>query len=75
MDTGAVSTSSTIANAIQGLQKNQAQIEQTAQNIASGSLDPQDVVSLSQAAIGFKANAAVIRTEDQATQSLLDITA
>lgn len=75
MDAGSVSTSSTISNAVQGLQKNQAQIEQTAQNIASGSLDPQDVVSLSQAATSFKANAAVIRTDNEMTQQLLNITA
>jgi flagellar hook-associated protein FlgK len=75
MDAGSVSTSSAISTAIQGLQKNQAQIEQTAQNIASGSLDPQDVVSLSQAATSFKANAAVIRTDNEMTQSLLNITA
>ena len=75
MDAGSVSTSSTISNAVQGLQKNQAQIEQTAQNIASGSLDPQDVVSLSQAATSFQANAAVIRTDNEMTQQLLNITA
>jgi flagellar hook protein FlgE len=75
MDAGSVSTSSAISNAVQGLQKNQAQIDQTAQNIASGSLDPQDVVSLSQAATSFKANAAVIRTDNEMTQQLLNITA
>jgi flagellar hook protein FlgE len=76
MDAGSVSTSSAISTAIQGLQKNQAQIDQAAQNIASGtSLDPQDVVSLSQAATGFKANAAVIRADNEMTQQLLNITA
>ena len=75
MDTGSVSSSSAIANAVQGLQKNQAQIDQTAQNIAGGSQDPQDIVSLSTAATSFKANAAVIKTDNAVNQSLLNITA
>ena len=46
-----------------------------AQNIAGGSQDPQDIVSLSQASTSFKANAAVIRTDDQLSKTLLDIKA
>jgi len=75
MDVGSVSTSSTTANAIEGLKKAQSQLEQASQNIASGSQDPQDIVSLSQAATGFKANAAVIKTDDELTKTLLDIKA
>jgi hypothetical protein len=76
MDTGAVSLSTAQSNALQGLKKNTDQLDQAAQNIASGSsLDPQDVVSLSQAATGFQANAAVLKATNQATQSLLNITA
>lgn len=64
-----------INTAIEGLKKAQTKIEDTAQNIAAGSLDPEDIVSLSLAANSFKANAAVIRTENENTQALLDITA
>ena len=64
-----------INTAIEGLKKAQTKIEDTAQNIASGSLEPEDIVSLSLAANSFKANAAVIRTENENTQALLDITA
>ncbi|HVT51864.1 MAG TPA: hypothetical protein VHE77_09865 [Dongiaceae bacterium] len=76
MDTSAVTLSTAQTNALQGLQKNTQQIDQAAQNIASGtSLDPQDVVSLSQAATGFAANAAVLKATNETTQSLLNITA
>lgn len=75
MDVGSVSSSSTISNAIEGLKKSQNTLQQAAQNIAGGSQDPQDIVSLSQAATGFKANAAVIKTDDQLTKTLLDIKA
>jgi len=76
MDTSAVSLSTAQTNALQGLKKASDQIDQTAQNIAGGSsLDPQDVVSLSQAATGFKANAAVLKVANETTQSLLNITA
>ena len=69
------SVNSSIANAIDGLKKAQNTVGQAAQNIAGGSLDPQDVVSLSQGANNFKANAAVIKTADEMTKSLLDIKA
>jgi hypothetical protein len=76
MDTSAVSLSTAQTNAIQGLKKNADEIDQAAQNIASGSsLDPKDVVSLSQAATGFKANVAVLKATNETTQSLLNITA
>lgn len=70
-----IASSTAISTAIEGLKKAQGQIEDTAQNIAEGSLNPEDIVSLSLAAASFKANAAVIRTENQNTQALLDITA
>ena len=75
MDVSSVSTNSTISTAIEGLKKAQSQLEGAAQNIASGSQDPQDIVSLSQAATSFKANAAVIKTDDEMTKTLLDIKA
>ncbi|WP_374306852.1 hypothetical protein [Dongia sp.] len=70
-----ITTSSAISTAVEGLKKAQTDIENTAQNIAEGSTDPQDIVSLSLAATSFKANAAVIRTENENTQALLNITA
>lgn len=70
-----ITSSSAISTAVEGLKKAQAQVEDAAQNIAAGSLDPEDIVSLSQAAISVKANAAVIRSEGENTQALLNITA
>lgn len=70
-----ITSSNAINTAIEGLKKAQSQIEQSAQNVAEGSLNPEDIVSLSLAATSFKANAAVIRTENENTQALLDITA
>jgi flagellar hook protein FlgE len=75
MDVGSVSSNSTISTAIEGLKKAQNTLSKAAQNIAGGAQDPEDIVSLSQAAAGFKANAAVIRTDDEMTQTLLDIKA
>ena len=75
MDVGSVSTSSATSTAVEGLKKATNTLQNAAQNIAGGSQDPQDIVSLSQAATGFKANAAVIKTSDEMTKSLLDITA
>ena len=75
MDVGSVSTSAAASTAIEGLKKASSQIENAAQNIAGGSQDPQDIVSLSQAATSFKANAAVIKTDDEMTKTLLDIKA
>ena len=61
--------------AIQGLKKAEEQTQQAAENIAQGSLDPEDIVSLSLAALGVKANAAVLKSTDEQTKSLLDMLA
>jgi flagellar basal body rod protein FlgC len=61
--------------AIEGLKRAQEKTQVAAQNIAEGSLNPEDVVSLSLAAADFKANVAVLKTEDEMTKSLLDIVA
>jgi hypothetical protein len=61
------------ANALHGLKKAEKQLAETAQNVASGSLDPKDAVSLSEAANAVKANAAVVKTDGEMTKSLLDI--
>jgi hypothetical protein len=71
MDVSAMSQAT--ASALHGLKKAEKQLADTAQNVASGSLDPQDAVSLSQAAEAFKANAAVVKTDGDMTKSLLDI--
>ena len=73
MDVGAVSN--TASTALQGLKKSQDQLQQAANNIAGGSQDPEDIVSLSQASTSFKANAAVVRVDSEMQQSLLDIKA
>jgi flagellar hook protein FlgE len=75
MDVSSVSTNSATSNAIEGLKKAQNTVDQAAQNIAGGSQDPQDIVALSQAATSFKANAAVIKTDDEISKTLLDIKA
>ncbi len=75
MEVGSVSQSNAASTAIEGLKKAQNTLNNAAQNIAGGSQDPQDIVALSQAATGFKANAAVIKTEAEMTKSLLDIKA
>jgi len=61
--------------AIEGLKRAQEKTQQAAQNIAEGSLNPEDVVALSLAAADFKANVAVLKSEDEMTKSLLDIVA
>lgn len=61
--------------AIEGLKRAQEKTQVAAQNIAEGSLNPEDVVSLSLAAADFKANVAVLKSEDEMTKSLLDIVA
>jgi hypothetical protein len=61
--------------AIEGLKRAQEKTQVAAQNIAGGSLNPEDVVSLSLAAADFKANVGVMYTEDEMTKSLLDIVA
>jgi len=75
MDVSSVSSSNATSNAIEGLKKAQNTVDQAAQNIAGGSQDPEDIVALSQAAIGFKANAAVIKTDNEISKTLLDIKA
>ncbi|HEY4162748.1 MAG TPA: hypothetical protein VGM59_06750 [Dongiaceae bacterium] len=70
-----VSGVNAFTNAVNGMKKAQDSVDQAAQNIAGGSLNPEDVVSLSQSAISFKANAAVMRSENEVNQSLLNITA
>ncbi|GAB2178224.1 flagellar basal body rod C-terminal domain-containing protein [Dongia sp. agr-C8] len=75
MDVGSVSSNNATATAIEGLKKATNTVNDAAQNIAGGSQDPQDIVSLSTAATSFKANAAVIKTSDEMTKTLLDIKA
>jgi hypothetical protein len=69
------SLGSATQSAIEGLKKAEEKTQQAAQNIAEGSLNPEDVVSLSLAAQDFKANAAVLKSANEQTKSLLDILA
>jgi flagellar hook protein FlgE len=64
-----------MATAVSGLKRAENNLDDTAQNIAEGSLDPKDIVELSQTSNDFKANTAVIRTENEMSKSLLDIVA
>ena len=75
MDVSSVSTNNATSTAIEGLKKAQKTVDQAAQNIAGGSQDPEDIVALSQAATSFKANAAVIKTDNEISKTLLDIKA
>jgi hypothetical protein len=61
--------------ATEGMKRAQEKTQVAAQNIAEGSLNPEDVVSLSLAAADFKANVAVLKTENETTKALLDIVA
>jgi len=61
--------------AVNSLKRTQDQLQQTAQNIAGGSLDPKDVVDLSSEANQVKANVAVLKTTDEMTKSLLNVVA
>jgi flagellar basal body rod protein FlgG len=70
--TNATVTNATTA-AANGMRRNEQQLDDTAQNIASGSLDPRDMVSLSTEANSFKANAAVMKTSDEMNKSLLNV--
>lgn len=71
-----VSPASTVmSTALNGLKQAENSLSDTAQNIAEGSLDPQDIVDLSQAANAFKLNAAVIKSENEMSKSLLNIVA
>ena len=69
------SLGSAAQSAIEGLKRAEEKTLQAAQNIAGGSLNPEDVVSLSLAALDFKANVAVLKSTDEQAKSLLDIMA
>jgi hypothetical protein len=73
MDVSAVNPPSAASTAIAGLQKAQDILGQAADSIASGSMDPQDVVALSQAATNFKVNIAVLKASDQMSKALLSM--
>lgn len=62
-------------SALEGLKKAEDKTLQATQNIAEGSLNPEDVVTLSLAAADFKANVAVLKTSNEMNKSLLDIVA
>jgi hypothetical protein len=69
------SLGSAAQSAIEGLKRAEEKTLQAAQNIAGGSLNPEDVVSLSLAALDFKANVAVLKSTDEQAKALLDIVA
>jgi len=69
------SLGSAAQSAIEGLKRAEEKTLQAAQSIAEGPVDPADIVSLSLAALDFKANVAVLKSTDEQTKSLLDIVA
>ena len=69
------SLGSAAQSALEGLKRAEEKTQKAAENIAGGSLNPEDVVSLSLAALDFKANAAVLKSTNEQTKSLLDIMA
>jgi len=69
------SVTNATSTAVNGLKRVEKQLQDTAQNVASGSLDPKDAVDLSTEATAFKANVAVVKTADEMTKSLLDVVA
>jgi len=69
------SLGSAAQSAIEGLKRAEEKTLEASQNIAEGSLNPEDIVSLSLAALDFKANAAVLKSTNEQTKSLLDILA
>ena len=69
------SLGSAAQSAIEGLKRAEEKTLQAAQNIAEGPVNPEDIVSLSLAALDFKANVAVLKSETEMTKSLLDIVA
>ncbi len=69
------SAGTVMSTALNGLKRAENNLSDTAQNIAEGSLDPKDVVDLSQAANAFKVNVAVIKSENEMSKALLNIVA
>lgn len=58
-----------------GMTQATRQLHGTAQNIASGQLDPKDTIDMRLAENSFDASAAVMRTADEMAKSLLDVKA
>ena len=73
MEVGAIGPAA--AAALEGLKMAQEKAARTAEEIAGGSLEPEDMVSLSLAATGVKANVAVLKADAEMTRSILDIVA
>ncbi len=73
MTVSSVSIGSVLGNAVEGINRATEQMNQAAQNIAEGNIDPRDIISMIQAETGVGANAAVVRTADDTFKRLLDI--
>ena len=71
MEVGAIGPAASAA--LEGLKMAQEQAARTAEKIAGGSLEAEDIVSLSLAATGVKANVAVLKADAEMTRSILDI--
>ena len=73
MSIESVTTGSVLGKAVEGISRATEKMNQAAQNIAEGSIDPADIVQMIQAETAVGANVAVARTADQTFKRLLDI--
>lgn len=77
MDIGSVTSSPSLvqpqATALSGLQDAQARVNDGAEQLAAGNLDPAVVLSISSAQVDFAANAKVFEATQENTKRLLDM--
>ena len=73
MSIESVTTGSALGKAVEGISRATEKLNQAAQNIAEGNIDPADIVSMIQAETAVGANVAVARTADEMSKRLLDI--
>jgi flagellar basal body rod protein FlgG len=57
---------------LQGMQRSVAQLNQAADKIAQGDVSPENIVSTMEAKIMFKANAQVVKTQDEMLGTLFN---
>ena len=63
------------STAVSGMQRETNRVQQDANQIVGGDLDPKPIVDLKVAEIGFKADVKVAQTADEMYKTLLDIKA
>lgn len=73
MSIESVTTGSVLGKAVEGISRATEKLNEAAQSIAEGNLDPADFVKIIQAETAVGANVAVARTADETFKRLLDI--